>query len=654
MKAKTDATKRFGFLSRLRKDEGGNVVAIVAAALVPLAAMIGGGIDMSRSYMVKTRLQQACDAGVLAGRKAVGEGTFDTAAEARAEQFFASNFPTGYQDTQDTTFDANGINGGTTVQGVATTKVPTLIMDMFGKDSFDLEVSCDAKLEVSNADIMMVLDTTGSMTAAISDGNGGTTTRILALRGAMTDFYDVLTAAADGTTARIRYGFVPYSGTVNVGGVLMAENSTYVTGGSSGESANYQSRRAVYKVYGAPSTGVETLDFVFSGTTYAAYATSSECTKYQNNQNAAVRYFRSGSWRNGSWTPASDGYSGTGNPLETATNKYTFSSNSWTTPNGESTTYKTCKRNRESRSVTLTFDGTASGAVHSHYEYSNLSVPVSNYVATLSGGTVTDPSDSLHDAVNPPNQVSWSGCIQERTTTASATFAYDNTIGVKRIIPTAATDLDIDAVPTDAASRWTPYWPQIVYYRSSDATSTSGTASQTACPWTAQLLAEMDEDEFDEYAGNLTPNGGTYHDIGLIWGARLASPDGIFADNVTEDAANGSSVGRHLIFMTDGQIDTGETYYSAYGVERHDKRITGTASTERTLRHERRFAAMCDAIKAKGIRVWVIAFSTSLSTELTNCASGGLDSAFTSTNASGLRNTFVTIAQSISDLRLSK
>ncbi len=57
-----DSAQRKGFLARLARDVRGNTLAIVGAALVPLSAMIGSGVDMSRAYMAKTRLQSACDA----------------------------------------------------------------------------------------------------------------------------------------------------------------------------------------------------------------------------------------------------------------------------------------------------------------------------------------------------------------------------------------------------------------------------------------------------------------------------------------------------------------------------------------------------------------------------------------------------------------
>ena len=62
------------FLARLRRDKSGNTLAIAAAAFIPLVGIIGSGVDMSRLYIVKTRLQHACDAGALAGRKAMGSG----------------------------------------------------------------------------------------------------------------------------------------------------------------------------------------------------------------------------------------------------------------------------------------------------------------------------------------------------------------------------------------------------------------------------------------------------------------------------------------------------------------------------------------------------------------------------------------------------
>jgi hypothetical protein len=59
---------------------------------------------------------------------------------------------------------------------------------------------------------------------------------------------------------------------------------------------------------------------------------------------------------------------------------------------------------------------------------------------------------------------------------------------------------------------------------------------------------------------------------------------------------------------------------------------------------------MCDAIKAQGTTIWVIAFGTSMTTQLQNCASDGR--AYYSSNTTALRNTFKFIAAQVADLRL--
>jgi hypothetical protein len=85
--------RRWGFLARLFRDRRGNTLAIVGAAMVPLAAMIGSGVDMSRAYMAKTRLQSACDAAALAGRRVMANDTLGTNVEPEARRFFHFNFP---------------------------------------------------------------------------------------------------------------------------------------------------------------------------------------------------------------------------------------------------------------------------------------------------------------------------------------------------------------------------------------------------------------------------------------------------------------------------------------------------------------------------------------------------------------------------------
>jgi len=147
----------------LRDDRSGNVLAITAASLIPMMALIGGGVDVSRAYMARTQLQSACDAGVLAGRRAMSKtGDYGNSEKAKANTMFTFNF-------NPSTFDATNVsyvtedNDDGQVLGTATATVPTLVMKLFAKRTIDLSVDCMAELQIGNADIMFVLDTTGSM-----------------------------------------------------------------------------------------------------------------------------------------------------------------------------------------------------------------------------------------------------------------------------------------------------------------------------------------------------------------------------------------------------------------------------------------------------------------------------------------------------------
>lgn len=263
--------KSNGFLARLARDQRGNTLAIIAMALFPLAGMIGGGLDLSRAYLVKTRLSQACDAGVLAGRKAMASGGSITPAVTREVQKYANfNFPSGYMGTAAypaTTWATPTLGVNDQVLLTLTSSVPTTVMKLFKKETIPVTVSCSARNDYANIDIVLVLDTTGSMACKpernaddcsewISDySRGGKTTvvdgrtitfvreegsennnnisRMQALRTALTNLQaQMATIEAQFNTApaatrkRIRWAIVPFSQMTNPGLSRDASNTT--------------------------------------------------------------------------------------------------------------------------------------------------------------------------------------------------------------------------------------------------------------------------------------------------------------------------------------------------------------------------------------------------------------------------------------------
>ncbi len=138
----------------------------------------------------------------------------------------------------------------------------------------------------------------------------------------------------------------------------------------------------------------------------------------------------------------------------------------------------------------------------------------------------------------------WDGCIEERQTArVNDSDPSDNWSP----IPAGAKDMNIDLVAstTDATTQWGPILDDVVYARYWNDTATTNTftsnqmSSSTGqtkqinatCPAAAKLYTEWTPTNFDSYVSALTADSYTYHDIGLLWGARLMSPTGIFAAN---------------------------------------------------------------------------------------------------------------------------
>ncbi|TCP67823.1 TadE/TadG family type IV pilus assembly protein [Sphingomonas sp. PP-CE-1G-424] len=531
------------FLGRLRKDVAGNTLIIVAFAMMPLIAMVGSGLDMARAYVARDRLQQACDAGSLAARRLLSGTTLTTAVDTEAKTYFNFNFPQASFGTAAftpvVTVPAIG-----TVKITAATTIPTTIMKLFGFSTMNLSTSCSATQDFVGTDIVLVLDMSGSMNCPPSKPNDACNeveesgSKMQALRDASESLYDTLKSAQDQLHAnnlRLRYGFVPYNATVNVGKLVYAENPNYIR-----SSALYQSRTVTTGWFGASATyGQQTLD------------TSS---------------------------------------------------------------FKT-------------------------------------------GALVTTPGSY------PSSKSRWAGCIEERQT--------DNVTidgGSATTAPASAWDLDVNMLPTADSSRWAPWWPEAEF----DPDTQRQYTDQKYCASAASRLKEYynDKTSFMSYIKDLKPLGGTYHDIGVIWGARFISPDGIFASanpetNDQNDPDNpkklrGFSVRKYMIFMTDGDMSPYLDVYTTYGAEERDRRVLGTSTgntnqlaAEQLQRHLQRFRMACNAAKSQNVQLYVIAFSTTLTTDMQNCATTPAMASGIST-APALIAKFQEIGSKIGSLRINQ
>jgi len=580
------------FLKRLRHDVAGNTLAIVAASLVPLIGIIGSGVDISRMYIIKTRLQHACDAGALAGRKAMASGQWSQANYAprrAAEKFFDANIAPGAYGAED--IERTFTEDAGKVTGTASADVPMSLMTIFGFEADTMAVTCDAEMRLPNTDIMFVLDVTGSMNSNIP---GESTKKIDGLKTSVKCFYEIVarrdtdancaTGTPSGGTSsdvQIRFGFVPYNTNVNVGRLLPA---SYFK-----DTHSYQTRKSV----GGTSTW--------------------------------------GAWYTTGWESCGQGNTATVQNVEV---DRTWFFGTW------------CRYNRREATGTppsLTYD--------------QFSVDVSGFkTGDRDRAEVTiDGSDT--------RTVDWPGCIEERQTVRSGNYWP---------IPSGAYDLQIDLLPTNDATRWAPALPDLIYTRgATNATRSqdfqrnriSGTTTNygqpsSYCPTEAKKLQEWKEaDDFEDYVDSLSTNGNTYHDIGLLWGARLLSAGGIFKSE-NELTPKGGEIDRHLIFMTDGDTVANNYDYTAYGVGWYDQRTT--SGNDYNHQVNARFEALCNEIKnmtPRGITLWVVSFgdgtNNSTNNRLKRCATAETYY-FHAADSGELQQTFKKIADDISQLRLTR
>lgn len=587
------------FLRSLLHDPTANTIVIAAASLIPLMAMVGGGVDASRYYMAASRLQAACDAGALAARRAMTTSNFTTAHNQIAQNFFDHNFPVGLYETtgRSRTFSANAAG---LVTGTASAVMPATIMRAFGYETFNITATCSADINIANTDIMFVLDVTGSM-AATDAGNG--MSRIQALRNATMNFYDTVKATTS-DTAQVRFGAVPYSMSVNVGGLLPSEHiaSTHT----------YQSRRFISEPVSDQAEWLPRDLNHFPNPTEAQqrYNNNSDGSARSSERNLCENTNR-GSFRRGEFL------------YEMSGNTYTLNVFS----GGSTATNKAgCRANvRRTRQV---------------YSYEPRVFDVS---AFKTGGTVVTDTGVLGADVSHI----WNGCIEEAETVNVANF---------NPVPAGAFDLDINLIPANEAQRWKPALPEAIWSRPSPnivvTTAENYTRPGRSCANPSFRLADISRPQLQTFVDSLSAQGNTYHDIGMIWGARLISPNGLFAA-ANNSAPNGDPISRHIVFMTDGLLEPSLTIYGMYGVERMDRRITTDGnSTRQRERHEARFQAACRAAKNENISVWVVAFGTTLTQSLRDCASPGR--AYEASNSTQLEAAFQEIAQKIAALRLTQ
>lgn len=528
------------FLSRLARDTAGNTLALAAAAIIPFTILVGSGLDLSVTYMARGKLQNACDAGVLAARQFMEGTEFNDDVRDEAQRFFDFNFPAGTAGAFDVEFAVNQDTADRSqLLGTASASIPTSLMRVVGFTELDIAVNCNATRDMGHNDITLVLDVTGSMNCppGVPGGCGGVEqvgSKIGRLREGTLGLYRAL-ESGDGSITR--YAIVPYSHAVNVGRSLdnrdILVNQQHVAG---------QWRRR------------------------------------QRNNN--------GSW--GAWQPQPS-YAPDPNRAE----QWSF-----------------VQANPGERTVHISNSSWNNGQ----------------------GGGAEGNRLGFRTSGN--------ACIEERPTvgTEEDEFRIEDYVTADDIEDRAANG-------NDTMMQFGRYDPAVQLGH-----------TQFGCPSEATMFDTYDDvDAFEAAINTATARvtGGTYHDVGMLWGARFASRT-FLAENGSNNPVptdwEGIPINLHIVFMTDGMLDTGNTLYSAHGVEQYQNRTRGSGSLDD--KHIARFHSACDVAKEMEITIWVIALDVTDTTDIEPCETSGEH--FYTSDGSDLEEIFEKIGRGIGNLRLTR
>lgn len=587
---KSPDSRLFQTGANLITNAAGSVMPIAAIGIILMGMLAGGGVDFGRRYISQQRMQAACDAGALAGRRAVSPDGFDKDAETQALSFFNSNYDLQNADVANAVVKFSSADDGQTVTGRATGEVETTLLRLAGIESLPVAADCVASMSLTNIDVTMVLDMSGSMlwgTNGSSSAAPPGQQRVDYLRTAMKNFYDVVQPLADANETRIRYAFIPFTANVNIGKALFNTNPNYL--------ANYTELNTRFPVGKWYREGDRKWVWFYGvGTNWPSLSECESVLPIPRRNWAKFRCVY--------YSPHKKYYM----------QAYEIWGKNWRYAKKKINTYNYLRGSpmKDLADFDILVEDAWDGCVQE--------VPsVASATFSYSRGKGYDPAGA-HDL-----DIDW------------VPDSGDNNTKWQAMVPIKS------------------YQPKRNSNGTIDDTK-GNRVSDGGCRNPAQLLEQMSRGAFFKYVDDLIVGGSTLHDVPAVWAGRVTSPDGPFASNVNKRPPNRGTVSRNIIFLTDGETAAAHNYYQQSGIEWLDRKLTpdGVEVNNANLSdiHVERFKAVCAQIRSKGIRIWVIAFGVPLNESMESCASP--DSGYEAADGNQLNAAFQDIAAAVAELRI--
>lgn len=175
-----------------------------------------------------------------------------------------------------------------------------------------------------------------------------------------------------------------------------------------------------------------------------------------------------------------------------------------------------------------------------------------------------------------------------------------------------------------------------------NAAGSPGVSNSATCPTSSRIVPLTDDkDLLRTEVQSYTAGGSTAGHLGAQWGWYLLSPEwnGIFTgDNAAASYSDTKTI-KAMVLMTDGEFNT----------------VGGRNTSSNGVRSSNLAVMACDAMRAKGIRVYTVGFKLDQARAiqtLRDCAADPRNF-FETSSGDELRDAFRAIAQQINNLRLT-
>lgn len=181
---------------------------IFALCLIPLVVLMGGAIDFSRQRSGEGLAQDAVDAALLAIA-----GTAQDKTDAQLTREALVWFENHMQDLNLEIDSFQVVKVGDELTATVNGHVDTAFLGLIGINDLDVNRTASVRIGLTAVELVMVLDTTGSMRSTPS---GQSMTKLESMQDAALDMVDILSELDNGR-GNIEIGLVPFATYVNVG-----------------------------------------------------------------------------------------------------------------------------------------------------------------------------------------------------------------------------------------------------------------------------------------------------------------------------------------------------------------------------------------------------------------------------------------------------